>query len=108
MNLFVYITVPEAHTARRLALDLVESHLAAGVNVAGPINSVYRWEGSVHQAQEWQLFVQTARYEELEDFVRKRHPHFVPCIIGFSIACGNKNFLDWIAAGGEERCVPQS
>lgn len=101
MNLLVYLTMPDAEQAQNLAQKLVEEHLAAGVNMAGPVKSVYRWQGKVHQAMEWQLFVQTSAYEKLEAFVLAHHPHIVPCIIGLNIAYGYMPFLNWIATQGE-------
>lgn len=108
MNLLVYITVPDITQAEELAGELVAAHLAAGVNVAGPVLSIYRWQGGIHKAREWQLFVQTGSYAGLEAFVLEHHPHLVPCIIGFNIACGNKPFLEWIDTAGEGTCARQS
>ena len=42
-----------------LGRTLVEEGLAACVNVLPPMESVYRWQGSVHQDAERQLVIKT-------------------------------------------------
>lgn len=97
--LLVYITVPDHEIALYIAAGLVENRLAAGVNVAGPVESVYRWQGEVRNAPEWQVFVQTNRacLPKLTDWVRQHHPHQVPCVIAAEISGGYAPFLDWIS-----------
>lgn len=98
MSLLVYITVPDGEIAETLARGLVEAGLAAGVNVAGPVFSVYRWQGDIHEAKEWQLFCQTDKtaFNELREFVLRNHPHSVPCIMGMATEVGNPAFINWI------------
>lgn len=48
----VLITCGEAGEARSIARSLVESHLAAGVQIV-PIDSVYVWDGAVVDDREW-------------------------------------------------------
>ena len=47
----VYVTAPVAE-APRLARALVERRLAACVNIVPQVQSVYRWEGAVHEDAE--------------------------------------------------------
>ena len=100
----VYITVPDRATAIALAEGLVEGCLAAGANLAGPVLSVYRWQGVVRRAEEWQIFAQTANFGALRDWVASKHPHIVPCIISVPILAGLEPFLDWIRANGAGQC----
>lgn len=103
--LLVYITVPEKSEAFDLAREMIERRLAAGANITGPAHSFYRWQGKVCEAEEWQIFAQTSRstYADLQEYVKSRHPHVVPCIIAAEITSGHRPFLDWIdqnSAGG--------
>ncbi|HYM61059.1 MAG TPA: divalent cation tolerance protein CutA, partial [Thermoanaerobaculia bacterium] len=50
--LLVLTTVAADFNARALAHDLVDRRLAACVNIAGPLQSVYRWEGRVAEDEE--------------------------------------------------------
>jgi hypothetical protein len=43
----IVTTVPDEESAQRIARALVEARLAACVQVAGPVESVYRWQGQI-------------------------------------------------------------
>lgn len=104
--LLVYITIPDQGAAKALARKLVENRLAAGVNISTGCQSVYRWQGQVRQANEWQIFCQTpaANFEKLKDLVLANHPHQTPCIIALPIIAGHEPFLAWIANEGRQIC----
>ena len=89
MALLVYMTAADPAEAERIAVELVERRLAAGVNILAPMRSVYRWKGEVRKAGEIPLVAQS---EE------ERHSYETPCIIAVPIAAGTTDFLDWIAA----------
>ena len=71
----VYITAPPA-AADEIATDLIEQRLAACVNRL-PCDSIYRWEGEIHDDAEVILLAKTTpeRYDQVE----KLHPYDVPC-----------------------------
>ena len=52
MALLVYMTAASADEAERIAGDLVESRLAACVNVMAPIRSIYSWKGELCRSEE--------------------------------------------------------
>ena len=60
-----------------LGRTLVEEGLAACVNVLPPMESVYRWQGSVHQDAERQLVIKTRaeRLDALYGRLRTLHPY---------------------------------
>lgn len=94
----VYITAPR-DTASQLAERLVEERLAACVNQV-PCQSVYRWDGEIHNDEEVILFAKTTdeHYETLCDWVEENHPYDVPCIERFDEDDVFEPFGDWIAA----------
>jgi periplasmic divalent cation tolerance protein len=96
----VLTTVDNIETARKIADLLVERRLAACVQIAGPVQSVYRWEGKVERAEEWQLIVKTrsAFYKKIEKAIREAHPYLVPEIIAFPVSNGGADYLKWINA----------
>jgi periplasmic divalent cation tolerance protein len=51
----VLTTVSSKEEAERMARSLVESRLAACVNVMGGVHSTYRWQGAVESAEEVML-----------------------------------------------------
>jgi periplasmic divalent cation tolerance protein len=96
--LLILTTAPDALTAERIAALLVESRLAACVNILPGVRSVYRWQGAVEKADEVQLFIKTtaARYPEVEAAIRSHHPHAVPEIIALPITLGWPAYLQWL------------
>jgi periplasmic divalent cation tolerance protein len=103
--LLVLCTCPDRRTALDLATPLVQEGLAACVNITAPITSVYRWQGKVEQAEECLLLIKTgaARYQELEDALRSRHPYELPEIIAVPIQHGLTGYLQWV-----EQCTTAS
>jgi periplasmic divalent cation tolerance protein len=95
----VLTTVESEAEAERIARSLVDRHLAACVQVLGPIASRYRWQGKVEEAREWQCLAKTeaARYEEVEGAIRELHSYEEPEIIATPIVAGSRNYLGWIS-----------
>jgi periplasmic divalent cation tolerance protein len=93
----VYITAPP-EAAPDLAEALVEQRLAACVN-RFQCQSVYRWDGAVHDEAEVSLLAKTTAdaYDELVEFVTERHPYDVPCIERFDEDDVLPAFAEWRA-----------
>ena len=96
----VFCTCPDNETALELATAVVTAKLVACVNVLPRMTSVYAWEGRVESAEEHMLLMKThtALFEELELFIRHRHPYNVPEIITVPIAQGSGDYLSWISS----------
>lgn len=94
----VYVTAPR-DSASQLAEELVEKRLAACVNRV-PCQSVYRWNGEIHDDEEVILFAKTTdeHYETLRDWVEENHPYDVPCIERFDEDDVFEPFDNWISA----------
>ncbi len=58
-NILMMTTAGSKEEAEKIAYTLVERRLAACVNIVPQVQSVYRWEGKVEQAQEWLLLIKT-------------------------------------------------
>ncbi len=95
----VLTTLPNADIAGELARGLVESGLAACVNILSPCRSVYRWRGDVHEDGEIPLFIKTTAelYPALETYLRSRHPYELPEIVALELADGLPDYLRWLA-----------
>jgi periplasmic divalent cation tolerance protein len=98
----VFITAPPG-AADDLARTLVEERLAACVNRVS-CDSVYRWDGEIHDDEEIILLAKTTtdRYEELRDRVEQLHPYDVPCIERFDEDDILQVFADWRADATSE------
>lgn len=100
MNDFVQVvtTTERQEDARRIADLLVENRLAACVQIGGPITSVYRWQGKVERAQEWQCHIKTRQdlLDDVSEAIREIHPYEVPEIIAVPIVAGSRDYLTWL------------
>jgi len=94
----VLVTAPGREEAERLAQRLVEDRLAACVNCAGPVTSVYRWEGKTCREQEFLLVIKTTaeRLDALFDRVAALHSYEVPEIIALPVTAGWPPYLEWV------------
>lgn len=94
----VLTTASSEEEARKIARTLVDRRLAACVNIVPKIESIYRWQGKVEEAQEYLLLVKTrqALFEKLRDAIRELHSYEVPECIALSIDDGLGPYLNWI------------
>lgn len=96
----VMSNAPDQATAHTLAHALVESKLAACVNILPGVKSVYRWQGAIEHAEEVTLLIKTTRqhYAQLQQALVSAHPYDLPEIIAWPIAEGYAPYLHWVAA----------
>lgn len=100
----VVTTTERQEDAQQIARMLVESRLAACVQIVGPIVSTYRWQGKIEAAQEWQCWAKSRRglYEEIEQAIRRIHPYEVPEILAMAVLGGNASYLEWVTKETQE------
>jgi periplasmic divalent cation tolerance protein len=97
-----YLQVQTTTDSRAEAMDLsraaVESRLAACAQVAGPVASMYWWDGELERAEEWLVLFKLPadRYEELAAFITERHSYDEPEIVALPIVTGSATYLNWM------------
>ena len=98
-EMLVISTAGSKEEASRIAAALVEAQLAACVNIVGPIESVYRWQGKVESGQEFLLLIKTTRSRcaTVTSRIRELHSYDLPEAIEVSIEGGSAEYLNWIA-----------
>lgn len=98
----LYVTTPDRETARHIGRTLVEEGLAACINILGGMESIYRWQGVVEQAEEQVLLVKLPmiQAERAGERIRALHPYELPCILTLPISGGNPPYLEWLARAG--------
>ncbi len=96
--LVVLCTCPDADTAAKLARELVESRVAACVNILPSVRSVYRWRDAVEDGTEALMLVKTParRFDQLQRILTDKHPYELPEIIAVPIERGLMQYLAWI------------
>jgi periplasmic divalent cation tolerance protein len=97
---FLYVTHPDAAAASALGRALVESEVAACVNVFAGMSTVYRWQGVIEEGREAVMIVKTRA--DLEHAARaailEAHPYDCPCVVTIPVAGGHAAYLDWLAS----------
>jgi periplasmic divalent cation tolerance protein len=94
----VFTTTERKEDAERLASTLLESRLAACVQVGGPLVSRYWWKERLETGEEWFCLIKTRRslYAEVEQRLRAAHPYETPEIIAVPIVEGSGAYLAWL------------
>ena len=98
--LMVMTNAPDNATAHALARAIVDSRLAACVNVLHGVHSVYRWQGRVEEATEVTLLIKTTHrhYPALQQAIVAAHPYDLPEVIAWPLAEGYPPYLNWIVS----------
>ena len=96
----VLTTVGSEAEATKIGDALLERRLAACVQTSGPVTSLYRWQGKLEQAREWQCLAKTeaSLYDEVEAAILSLHSYEQPEILAIPVLAGSKGYLDWISA----------
>lgn len=99
----VMTTTATREDAARIAAVLLENRLAACVQVMGPIESHYRWKGTLERSSEWLCLVKTTRgnYRAVEEAIHANHFYEVPEVIACPIESGSEAYLAWLRAETE-------
>lgn len=94
----VLTTCGSLEEARKISRTLIERRLAACVNIAPQIESVYRWQGKIETATEFLLLIKTTAgaFDELRIALAELHSYDVPECIEISIEDGSAAYLAWI------------
>lgn len=94
--LLVYTTAPRAQ-AVQLARELISLQLCACVNLMD-VQSVYRWQGAIEQADEALMLIKTARasFDALRAVLAERHPYELPEIVAVPWTHAHPPYLQWV------------
>jgi periplasmic divalent cation tolerance protein len=94
----IYITAPNEEEAAGIARVLVESGLAACVNIVGDIRSIYSWQGKIEDEKEVLMIAKTRRelFDKLKAKVLEMHSYSVPEIVAMPIIDGSEKYMNWL------------
>ena len=92
------VTVGSIKEGKKIARVLVESSLAACVNIISNVFSVYKWKGKVEEDDEHILLIKTT--EEKSQLIISKiseiHSYENPECIALKIENGSEKYLNWI------------
>ncbi|MBT5167138.1 MAG: divalent-cation tolerance protein CutA [Opitutales bacterium] len=109
-NLFVcWTTVESEDDARSIANALIDERIAACVQIDGPIESIYNWEGKRCSSTEYRLSIKVL--EDQLEATRKRvqnlHSYDTPQWIEVEVAKVKEKYLIWVQEASNFRCFHQ-
>jgi len=95
---FIYTTCASMEEARRLGGLMIERKIAACVDY-WPVESCYRWEGSMQCSAQAMLMITTleAKTQQVDDLLSENHSYSIPLIAGVDIRQLNRRYKEWMA-----------
>lgn len=100
MLMIGWTTVTTREQAEILAQGLIESRLAACVQIEGPLTSFYKWDGRTERSEEFRLCVKfiATRQIDVEKRVLAHHPYETPEWITVRAENVSEKYLSWVKA----------
>jgi len=97
--LVVVTSVGTEQQALEIARRLVESRLAACVNILPGVRSVFRWKGRVQDESEFLLMAKTVKenFERVRETIKEMNAYELPEILGFPADHADPAFAQWVA-----------
>ncbi len=97
----VTTTVASRDVAETMASQLVTQKLAACVQIEGPVQSWYWWEGALQSSEEFRVVAKCLRenYSRVEGAIKGMHPYELPEIVATEVVGGEVGYLRWV--GGQ-------
>ena len=95
----IYCSVPNKKEGKEIARILVESQLAACVNIIDKMESIFSWDGEFCEEKEALLIIKTKKelFENVKLMIQKLHSYTVPEVIALPIIEADDTYLKWIA-----------
>lgn len=99
-ELVILVTAPTQDEALTIGRRLVEKKLVACATVVPHVTSIFEWEGTVTEEQEWLMVLKSTAdaYPAVEAEVKAGHSYDVPEILALPVAQGSRAYLDWLRA----------
>ena len=96
--IIVLTTTSNVEEAEDLAKKLVDTSLAACVQVLPRMKSFYSWKGKVETESEHLLLIKTlkTKFSAVEEFLDKHHSYDVPEIVALDAEKVSGSYLKWI------------
>jgi periplasmic divalent cation tolerance protein len=91
-------------TAGNISKSLVESRLAACVNIIPNIRSIYTWNNQVEDSSELLLVIKTLKshFEKVQTEILELHPYELPEIICLNPSEVFDKYLNWLESTVKE------
>ena len=97
--ILVFSTHNEKNAAQELARKIVESQLAACVQVLDGATSIYTWNGRIEESSEVLMIIKSfaEHFDDLKNFIKENHPYEVPEIVAVKIENLSDDYFKWMS-----------
>lgn len=97
-HIIALTTWPDEEGAKSFAGHLLETKLAACINILPAMTSHYVWQGKLESGTEHQLVIKTRKAHQpaIEQALKERHPYELAEFLTLPIESGSKAYLHWI------------
>lgn len=94
----IITTTKRESEAKRISGALLESRLAACVQIIGPVKSSYIWRGRIENSREWLLLIKSRKnlYRRVEGKIKSLHSYDTPEIIALPVIAGSEKYTRWL------------
>lgn len=101
----IYTTFPSLEAAEEVGAALVETGVAACVNILPGMVSIYVWKGARQRDAEVVMIVKTRESlaEQAMSEIRQRHSYDTPALVVLPVEGGSADYLAWIAEQTSQR-----
>ncbi len=91
-------TTNNEREARMLAERMVRERLAACVQIVPKIQSIYEWDGEIHNDMEHMLIIKSREecVKNLKAFMEKNHSYEVPEFLVMPVVDGLEDYFKWL------------
>jgi periplasmic divalent cation tolerance protein len=93
----VSTTVGTLEQAQNMARQIVKSSVAACVQIDGPLQSFYVWDGKLCDEKEYRLTCKTlpGQVDALSSLVKELHPYQIPELLVSHADC-SPDYFQWL------------
>jgi len=97
-HIVVLITTISKQEAEAISKVLVESRLAACVNISVGVSSLFRWQGAIEHQEEVLMLVKSRSdlLPSIIEVVKRLHSYTVPEVVALPILAGSPDYLAWV------------
>lgn len=97
--LVVFCTVGSEKEGVKIARKLVNTKLAACVNIIPRLRSIYRWKGKICDDPENLLIIKTRKrlFKKVKDQIIRLHSYEVAEVIAIPVVSGSEAYLKWLS-----------
>lgn len=100
MSALIWCPFPDRQSARAVATRLLNVRFVACVNLIGPVESLFEWQGERGEAEEIGVLFKTdaALLDEAVATIAAEHPYDCPAVLGWRVDAASQGAADWLGA----------